>query len=605
MKTTPIPHLREQGNVLLLTIVVMSLISFLLVTYLTLVKSQNTAIMRSQAWNAAMPIVEAGLEDALAHINLHGSTNLACDGWVHDSMFNTYTMTRFIGESFYVVTITNHIAGQSNNVPEVESKAYVILPLVLASSGQGPFLAQANAPAQGVVYLGRGVRITTGRDPLFVKGMVARESIDMNGNNVTTDSFDSSTPSKSTDGLYDPNKAQDNGDVAVNSSILNSLTVGNANIYGHASTGPGGSATVGPNGGIGPHSWRNAGNNGIHPNYFSSDMNVSFPDVGVPFSGGLTPNGGWVTNVTSLTISTNLTASAATIAYPSSPPSPPAGYVTTNAASSPSFPTGSPGPVTSSTTANTTLTTTKATNGYPAVGTYIGNISSNYVGNGNPANRGWYITYNLITSWSTNYNYPTFSVVQATYQTNSTYTTTYYDYILGSDNYQLTTLNGSVYVSGNAKLYVTTTLNMDALVVEPGSKLNLYSGASSVSLSGNNTLNSDGKASSFAFWGLPTCTSVTFSGNAGFTGTIYAPNAEFRMNGGGNNATDFVGASITRSVTLNGHFNFHYDEALGSFGPERGWIVKSWTEIEPSRIPRATVGSDGTITFQTTSSTGN
>jgi hypothetical protein len=35
---------------------------------------------------------------------------------------------------------------------------------------------------------------------------------------------------------------------------------------------------------------------------------------------------------------------------------------------------------------------------------------------------------------------------------------------------------------------------------------------------------------------------------------------------------------IVKSVTLNGHWNFHYDEALRNNGPTRGWIAKNWTE---------------------------
>ena len=42
---------------------------------------------------------------------------------------------------------------------------------------------------------------------------------------------------------------------------------------------------------------------------------------------------------------------------------------------------------------------------------------------------------------------------------------------------------------------------------------------------------------------------------------------------------DFVGSSVTRSVTLNGHYNFHYDEQLEKSGPLRVLVVTSWNEI--------------------------
>ena len=49
--------------------------------------------------------------------------------------------------------------------------------------------------------------------------------------------------------------------------------------------------------------------------------------------------------------------------------------------------------------------------------------------------------------------------------------------------------------------------------------------------------------------------------------------------GGGAQVYDFVGASVTRSVTLNGHYNFHYDEQLEKSGPMRVLVVTSWNEI--------------------------
>ncbi len=585
---------RQQGHALLLAIVVTGLIGFILVTYLTLVQSQNASVMRSQAWNSAIPIIEAGVEEGLAHLTAHGSTNLNCDGWTQVN--TTYQMTRWIGENFYVVTITNFIQGASNNAPIVDSKGYVIMPLVLASAGQGPLLAQVNAPVGGV-YLGRGVRVTAARDMLFVKGMVAKDSIDLNGNGVSTDSFDSTNPSYSTGGLYDRAKARDNGDIGVNSSIINSINLGNADIHGKASTGPNGTIALGVNGGVGSYAWRAAGNDGIQPGWHCTDMNVTFPDVTAPFNGGgFTPSGGTITNTTSTT-TTNSSTGSATIAYPSSPPSLPAGYVVTNTVTSSTYPSGSAGPVTPMIVTNTTLVNVKTNNNYPAIGTYLPPVTTYQVNNGPPSERGWYYTYERIDGFTTNYSYPTYTVVNCTYSTNSATTVTTYDYILDNGNYQLSSLSGTVYVRGRAVLYVTGSTSVGGLTIKPGAHLDLYSNASSVGLAGNNTANSDGNAGNFAFWGMPNVTSVTLSGNAGFTGTIYAPNASFTMNGGGNNITDFIGASITKTVTMNGHFNFHYDEALAKYGPSRGWVVNSWNELTPASIPKASVDAYGHIVY--------
>jgi len=162
---------------------------------------------------------------------------------------------------------------------------------------------------------------------------------------------------------------------------------------------------------------------------------------------------------------------------------------------------------------------------------------------------------------------------------------TYYDYILGDGNYQVSTLNGSVYVQGNAVLLVTSSATPTALTIAQGKSLQLYDQAPSFSLSGNLVLNGNGTASQFAYYGLPGNTSVSINGNGAFVGTIYAPDAALSLGGGGNNTYDFIGSAIANTISLNGHFNFHYDEALESTGPYRNYIVNAWWEMKATDVP--------------------
>jgi hypothetical protein len=117
----------------------------------------------------------------------------------------------------------------------------------------------------------------------------------------------------------------------------------------------------------------------------------------------------------------------------------------------------------------------------------------------------------------------------------------------------------------------------------PGATLKLYVGGSSGSIAGNGVVN-PGIPMNFIYYGLPGNTSLSYSGNGTFTGVIYAPNADFTLNGGGNSTYDFVGASISKTVSMNGHFNFHYDEALAKYGPKRGFVVTSWNEMTPAEV---------------------
>src|SRR5882762_8773340 len=105
----------QSGNALMFTVVLTGIIGFVLATYLTLVQSQNGANARSQSWNSTMPIVEAGLEDALAHLNKNGLTNgsLTADGWTVSA--SGFTITRPIGDGFYIASILNFNSGSPTN----------------------------------------------------------------------------------------------------------------------------------------------------------------------------------------------------------------------------------------------------------------------------------------------------------------------------------------------------------------------------------------------------------------------------------------------------------------------------------------------------------
>jgi hypothetical protein len=524
------------GFALMLTILITGLVGLLLLAYLSMLTGQNQAVMRSQAWNSAMPMLEAGVEDAMTQLNTHGSTNLSCDGWTLSG--GVYWMNRVMGDSVYYVTITNWVPGAPNPNPIIESKGYVPMPVQVASA-QNWMFATVSVPDATRNYIGRGVRATAHKDYLFTKAMVAKGQINMNGNNVTTDSFDSSNPNYSNNGLYTSSKHKSNGDIATDSQLTNSLSVGNANIYGKISTGPSGSAAIGANGIVGDMAWHAAGNIGIQPGYSANDMNISLPDVKVPFSGGaFTPTGGNVTNVVyAYTTNSSITT---TVTYPAGTPS----SITTNSATSSVYPIGSPGPV--------------------------------------------------VTNWSlgllgvlkiSGYTYPTFVANYYTRTTNGTVTVTYYDYILGDGNYQLSTFNGSVYVQGNAVLLVTSSATPTSLTIADGKSLQLYNQAPSFSLSGNLVLNGNGTASQFAYYGLPANTNVSISGNGAFVGTIYAPEAALALGGGGNNTYDLIGSAIANSITMNGHFNFHYDEALEQTGPYRSYVVTTWKEMSPIDVP--------------------
>jgi hypothetical protein len=144
--------------------------------------------------------------------------------------------------------------------------------------------------------------------------------------------------------------------------------------------------------------------------------------------------------------------------------------------------------------------------------------------------------------------------------------------------------NGNIYVAPGARVvaYCPTSISPSYITVGAtnglSGNLQVYIAGSSFTLSGQATVDG-GVAGNLGFWGLPTCTDIQFTGNAAITGTIYAPEANIRLGGGGSDTYDIVGSIIGGNVTVNGHFNFHYDEALSHNGPVSGYAANYWKEL--------------------------
>ena len=156
--------------------------------------------------------------------------------------------------------------------------------------------------------------------------------------------------------------------------------------------------------------------------------------------------------------------------------------------------------------------------------------------------------------------------------------------MLGSTNYEMASLNlgsgAKMAVTGNAVLMVDGNVSMASSstidIIPPGT-LTLYVAGASADLGGG--ANNTGWATNFVYYGLPSNKSVTMAPNGPFTGAIYAPSADLKMNGGGSGDQNFVGSCVVRSININGHYKFHYDEALAKNGPPSLYIVTSWLEL--------------------------
>ena len=156
-------------------------------------------------------------------------------------------------------------------------------------------------------------------------------------------------------------------------------------------------------------------------------------------------------------------------------------------------------------------------------------------------------------------------------------------YLNNSSPWSIADLSGSIYVaSKGVVLYVSGSFKIPSggqIYIAPGASLTMYVDSATAEIGGQGIVNASGVAGGFTYNGLPSNTQINFSGNAAFVGTIYAPEAYFVLGGGGSTTYDFVGRSVTQSVKMNGHYNFHYDEALPLTPTFDGYAAISWNEL--------------------------
>jgi hypothetical protein len=249
------------GGALVVTLFIILVISFVLASYLALMLNESTAVARSQSWNACVPVMEAGVEEAMAQIHYcQNSTNLSSNNWTLGTN-GCYQKTRTIGTGGSYC----EIAIQPVIPPVIYSTAYVPVP-VSASS-----------------YITRQVRVTTRTQQAAPGGLTAKGSILLTSS-TTFDSFDSSVAP------YNPATPGTNALALTDSFSTNAIDVTSGHIYGMAVTGPGGTVATSSTAAIGDANW-NTNHTGIEPGWSANDANVQINDNSAPSTSG------WVTSI--------------------------------------------------------------------------------------------------------------------------------------------------------------------------------------------------------------------------------------------------------------------------------------------------------------------
>lgn len=268
MKLIPIANKAVRGTALMVVMVIMPILIGLVVAAFILVRQGATISSRSQAWNFAIPVAEGGIEDALTHLNIHGLTNLACDGWQRLGTSTLYYRQANLGSSVYLATISNFVAGLPANVPVIESRGYTRF---------------GGSQSQALV---RGIRVNTSQK-LPMRGLITRGQVEIQDTKI--DSFNSTDPLHSTNGVYNSATRLPNAFVGTNSRVSGDLHIHQtAQIVGAVATGASRVFTAESPAVVGDAAFvANIANAGrVQSGALSTGLNVPFPNVSAPSTSG-------------------------------------------------------------------------------------------------------------------------------------------------------------------------------------------------------------------------------------------------------------------------------------------------------------------------------
>src|SRR5215510_5627371 len=106
----------DHGSTLAITLITCTILATLVGSYFGLIQTQNRSVARSQSWNQALTVAEAGVDEALALLNSGvQSPNFAIFPWTSagGGVFknDTNRAASKFGKSYYQVFITNAFAG--------------------------------------------------------------------------------------------------------------------------------------------------------------------------------------------------------------------------------------------------------------------------------------------------------------------------------------------------------------------------------------------------------------------------------------------------------------------------------------------------------------
>lgn len=258
----------ERGAVLIVAMLLAAIIAISLGTYMKLSINSLRLADRTFYANAAMNLVEMGIEEAMWSYNEDRTSGSGWTAW-NTSTGNTARNT--FGTYNYSGNVTGVV-----KVYVTDRTGLGASPLIIAKS---TITLPKGAPIE------KWIEITLTKRSKFALGLVAKDSITFSGNNASVDSWNSD-PDKdpSTPAIpYSSGVANDSGSIG-SVNVSSTISVNNADIWGTAAVGGSSLSAigVGPNGRVGPFG---TPSRTLDPNSVSTDFTANLEDVTAPTSG--------------------------------------------------------------------------------------------------------------------------------------------------------------------------------------------------------------------------------------------------------------------------------------------------------------------------------
>jgi hypothetical protein len=257
-------HSSKAGSVLVWTVLVIGILSLIAMETLRLVTAKYQNALQTSTWQEALLAAESGIDLAIVELrkSLYPQPNHAWDGWNNPpgNQVTGYELTTIpnAGLSGTPMTIEANVDAPSQLIDPTNSWQYYRIRTVGTIPITGPARTSDNPQDTKLRRLSlRWERFTNGilmahslnapqvsrRIEAIVRPISAFDQaimsvgvVDLTNQNIVVDSYDSSDPTKSTNGLYDPAKRQENGDIATDGQLIEA---GNAQIYGDVATNTG------------------------------------------------------------------------------------------------------------------------------------------------------------------------------------------------------------------------------------------------------------------------------------------------------------------------------------------------------------------------------